>query len=101
MIRRLVRSSLVAALTLAPLIALAGPQDSRVGETRVLYAATGTPIKAEPTATGAQVAVLPFGTQVQLLEVKLPWVKVKGARAGPSARRRLDPRLPGHRAAAT
>jgi hypothetical protein len=82
MLRRTVRLGVVAALTLAPLIALAGPQDTRVGETRVLYAAAGTPIKAEPAAAGAQLAVLPFGTNVQVLEVKLPWVKVKGAAPG-------------------
>jgi beta-barrel assembly-enhancing protease len=67
---------------LVPLTAWAGPQDTRVGETRVLYAATGTTLKAEPAAAGAQVAVLPANTRVQVLEVNLPWVKVRGAAPG-------------------
>jgi len=55
---------------------LAGPQDTRVGETRMTYDKAGTVIRATASATGAPVATLPANTPVQVLEVKLPWVRV-------------------------
>jgi hypothetical protein len=75
----------IVTLSLVPTLALAGPADTRVGETRVVYAATGTPLKAEPVASGALVGSLPANTRVVVLEVKLPWVKVEGAAPGQPA----------------
>jgi hypothetical protein len=69
--------SLVLAAGLAP--AFGGPQDTRVGETRVIFQQAGATIRAEAQALGAAVATLPRGTQVTVLEVKLPWVKVRAA----------------------
>lgn len=65
--------------------AVAGPQDTRVGETRVIYSKAGTVIRAEGAATAAPVATLPAGTQVLVQEVKLPWVKVQATPAGAAA----------------
>lgn len=78
------RRSLPAVVVFASLLGLAaavsaGPQDTRVGETRVLYDSKGTVLKAEPAATAAAVATLPANTQVVVDEVKLPWVKVRAA----------------------
>jgi hypothetical protein len=74
-----------AAFLAGALPAVAGPQDTRVGETRVVYAKAGTVIRAEGAATAAPVATLPLGTQVLVQEVKLPWVKVQATPAGASA----------------
>lgn len=76
------RRSLSLVLVLAPLAltvgpASAGPQDTRVGEMRVLYDSKGTVLKSAPAATAAAVATLPANTQVIVDEVKLPWVKVR------------------------
>lgn len=65
-----------------PLAAHAGPQDAKVGETRVLYAKTGTPLRAQPQAAAAQVLMAPGGTPVQVLEVALPWLRVRATPAG-------------------
>jgi beta-barrel assembly-enhancing protease len=65
--------------------AVAGPQDTRVGETRVIFARAGTVIRAEGAATATPVATLPAGTQVLVQEVKLPWVKVQATPAGAAA----------------
>ena len=51
--------------------AAAGPQDTRVGETRMIYAKAGTVIRAEGAATAAPVATLPAGTQVLVAEAEL------------------------------
>ena len=63
-------------LGLGTAVAVAGPQDTRVGETRMLYDKAGTVLRATAGATGAPVATLPANTPVQVLEVKLPWVRV-------------------------
>ena len=65
--------------------AVAGPQDTRVGETRVIYAKAGTVIRAEGAATAAPVATLPAGTEVLVTEVKFPWVKVTATPKGATA----------------
>lgn len=69
--------SLVLASLASP--AAAGPMDTRVGETRVLYDTKGTVLKTEPAATAPAAATLPSNTQVVVEEVKLPWVKVRAA----------------------
>ncbi len=78
---RLQRLAPVALLALVSTVALdgrasAGPKDTRVGETRVLYDSKGTVLRAEPAATAAAAATLPANTQVVVDEVKFPWVKV-------------------------
>lgn len=80
--RSLAAALLAAALCLLPLAAHAGPQDAKVGETRILYAKTGTPLRAQPQATAAQVLMAPGGTPVQVLEVALPWLRVRATPAG-------------------
>ena len=62
--------------------AWAGPEATRVGETRVVFAAKGTVVRAEASDTGAPVGTLPKGTPVKVLEVALPWARVEGAPAG-------------------
>lgn len=58
----------------------AAPTDSKVGDVRVTFAKAGTPIRADANALAAPVgAPLPAGTSVTLLEVKLPWIKVRTA----------------------
>jgi hypothetical protein len=57
----------------------AGPQDTKVGEVRVIYDKAGVVIRSEGSATAAPVATLPVNTQVRVLEVKLPWVKVEAS----------------------
>ena len=65
-----------------PAAALAGPQDTKVGETRIAYSKAGTVIRAEGAPTGKPAGTLPAGTQVRVLEVKLPWVRVSATVAG-------------------
>jgi beta-barrel assembly-enhancing protease len=57
----------------------AGPQDTYVGEVRVIYDKAGVVIRTDGNATAAPVATLPVNTQVRVLEVKLPWVKVEAS----------------------
>ncbi len=58
----------------------AAPTDSKVGDVRVTFAKAGTPIRSDANALAAPVgAPLPAGTSVTLLEVKLPWIKVRTA----------------------
>ncbi|HVG94881.1 MAG TPA: hypothetical protein VND21_10575 [Planctomycetota bacterium] len=83
--RRLGLPLLFCGLLLAISPAEGGPQDTRVGETRVLYNKAGTTIRATATATGAAVATLAAGTQVRVLEVTLPWVRVSATPAGGAA----------------
>jgi Zn-dependent protease with chaperone function len=83
--RRLALPLLFCSLLLAISPAEGGPQDTRVGETRVLYNKAGTTIRATATATGAAVATLAAGTQVRVLEVTLPWVRVSATPAGGAA----------------
>ena len=70
---------------LGALPAVAGPRDTRVGETRFVYAKAGTVIRGEGAATATPVATLPSGTLVVVQEVKLPWVKVQATPAGATA----------------
>jgi Zn-dependent protease with chaperone function len=65
-----------------PGVALAGPQDTKVGEVRIAYAKAGTVVRAEGAATGKPAGTLPAGTQVRVLEVRLPWVRVSATVAG-------------------
>lgn len=81
------RSRIVVPLVALSLCALAsvagaGPQDTRVGETRLVYDKKGTILKAEPTATSPAVTTLPASTPVVVDEVRLPWVKVHAASGG-------------------
>jgi hypothetical protein len=62
--------------------AVAGPQDTRVGEVRVVYGRKGTVLRAEPSTLGAAVDTLPARTHVTVEEVRLPWVRVRAAGAG-------------------
>lgn len=58
----------------------AAPTDSKVGDVRVAFAKAGTPVRADAQALAAPVgAPLPAGTSVTVLEVKLPWLKVRTA----------------------
>ena len=61
----------------APDIADAGPAEARVGETRGTYMNTGTPLRAEPSKTGATIASLPRATNVVVEEVRKPWLRVR------------------------
>src|SRR5688572_598519 len=75
----------IAALLLVlalPAVAVAGPQDTKVGEVRIAYSKAGTVIRAEGAPTGKPAGTLPAGTQVRVLEVKLPWVRVSATVAG-------------------
>ncbi len=66
----------------ASLPAAASPQDTKVGDTRVTYNKAGTALRAEAQALSKAVATLPAGTSVQVLEVKLPWVRVSATAGG-------------------
>jgi hypothetical protein len=77
-LRLLVRSTALLALVVTAR-AWAGPESTRVGETRVVFATAGTVLRAEPSATGAPQGTLPKGTPVTVLEVTLPWVRVQGS----------------------
>src|SRR5262245_45374462 len=70
----------LAALLAGP--AVAGPADTKVGETRIAYAKTGTVIRAEAAPPANPVSTLPPGTQVRVLCVTLPWVKVSATVGG-------------------
>lgn len=78
------KKSLLLAACLAALAApvAAGPQDTKVGETRIAFSKSGTILRAEGNAIAKAVATLPAGTRVTVLEVKLPWVKVSATAGG-------------------
>lgn len=61
----------------APTTADAGPADSKVGETRAVYKAAGTVLRATPNTLGQAVVTLPRGTHVVILQVQLPWLQVR------------------------
>lgn len=73
---RILLSSLLVLLLLAPAPGEAAPVDARVGQTRAAYLKAGTPLRAQPNALGAATATLASGTQVRIEEVKLPWLRV-------------------------
>src|SRR5205085_4562087 len=77
-IRRLVSVSfaLVAVAALVP-AAMAGPAESKVGDVRVAYSKKGTTLRADAALTATPTATLAYGTRVQVLEVKLPWIRVQ------------------------
>jgi hypothetical protein len=62
--------------------AAAGPQDTRVGEVRVVYARQGTVLRADAAPLAKVVDTLPARTHVTVEEVRLPWVRVRAAGAG-------------------
>ncbi len=75
----------VFALALPATAVVAAPTDSKVGDVRVAFAKAGTPLRAEANALAAPVrAPLPAGTSVTLLEVKLPWIKVRTVTTPPA-----------------
>ena len=76
---RTLRAAFVLLVSAGVAPAWAGPQDTRVGETRVVFARAGTTIRETGAALAPVVATLPVGTQVTVLEVKLPWVRVRAA----------------------
>ena len=59
--------------------ALGAPRDAKVGDIRAVFARQGTPLRASPSALGAAQAMLPYGTQVRILEIQLPWMRVDAA----------------------
>src|SRR5688572_22762787 len=73
---------LLAALVLVlalPAVAAAAPADSKVGDVRVAYAKAGTALRTEPLATATLAGTVPVGGSVTVLEVKLPWIRVRSA----------------------
>lgn len=63
----------------------AAPADSKVGDVRVTYVKPSTPLRVGANALAAPVgAPLPPGTRVVVLEVALPWLRVRadGAAGG-------------------
>jgi len=74
---RLVLASLV--LLAAVRAADAGPYDARVGETRAVYKKPSTVLREQPNAMGKPVSALASGTQVRVLEVQQPWLRVQAA----------------------
>lgn len=79
MVRLLRPFAILLLAALLPLVpAFAAPADTKVGDVRVTFSKTGTPIRAEAVVTGAPVgAPLPAGTACKVLEVKLPWIRVQ------------------------
>jgi Zn-dependent protease with chaperone function len=75
-------AALLLVLALPATAVLAGPQDTKVGETRYTYAKAGTVVRAEGAPTGKPAGTLPAGTAVRVLEVKLPWVRVSATAGG-------------------
>ena len=56
---------------------LASPRDTKVGDVRATYGKEGTALREKASALGAPVATLEYGTQVRVLETKLPWIRVQ------------------------
>lgn len=76
------RCSIFAVLTAlvlmgAPTLLDAAPRDTKVGDVRSVFSKQGTPLRASASTLGAATATLPYGTQVRVLEVKLPWIRVQ------------------------
>jgi Zn-dependent protease with chaperone function len=64
--------------------ASAGPEDARVGETRVVFNPSGTSLRREPKTLTATIITLQAGTQVVVQQVMPPWLLVStGAFGGP------------------
>src|ERR1051326_6079125 len=63
--------------------AAASPQDSKPGDVRVTY--QSTVVRADGAAVAAAVATLPAKTNVTVVEVKLPWIKVTATPAAGQA----------------
>lgn len=73
---------LAAVLSLPCLLALAGvagaaPVDAKVGDVRAIFAKEGTALRKTASTLGAPVATLAYGTQVKVLEVQKPWLRVQ------------------------
>ncbi|MGE0191067.1 MAG: M48 family metalloprotease [Planctomycetota bacterium] len=62
---------------LAALPAAAAPVDAQVGQTRRTWNKQGTALRQAPGSLSALVATLPVGSNVQVLEVRLPWLRVQ------------------------
>jgi len=62
-----------------PALVSAAPVDAKVGSARAAFNRRGTPLRAKPSTLGAAVATLTYGTRMQVLEVKLPWLRVRTA----------------------
>ena len=80
MATRLTLTLLSVCLLLAPAgvpHADAAPADTKVGDIRSVFAKSGVVIRKTPSALGGPVATLKYGTQVKVLEVKLPWIRVQ------------------------
>lgn len=55
----------------------AAPADAKVGDVRAVFAKDGTVIRKTASTLGAPVSTLAFGTQVRVLELKKPWMRVQ------------------------
>ncbi|MCA9314497.1 MAG: M48 family metalloprotease [Planctomycetes bacterium] len=61
----------------AALPVAAAPVDAQVGQTRRTWNKQGTALRQTPGSLGALVTTLPAGSNVQVLEVRLPWLRVQ------------------------
>ena len=80
MAHRLPLALLLVCLLLAP--AIAAPADAKVGDVRAVFAKAGEVIRKTPSTLGAPAATLGFGTQVRVLEIKAPWLRVQALSGG-------------------
>ncbi len=71
---------LLVCLLLGP--AVAAPADAKVGDVRSIFAKAGEVIREKPSALGGPVATLRYGTQVKVLELKKPWLRVQALSGG-------------------
>jgi len=57
--------------------AQASPRDTKVGDVRAVFLKSGTALRDSGSALAKPVATLKYGTQVRVLETKLPWIRVQ------------------------